>query len=123
MRESPINILYVEDNPVATKNAQRIAAELGYDMFVAETVAEGLVSLNQPLDLVLVDMELPDGSGLVLVRKARQQMPSVPIVAISGYALIGEEKECMEAGCTEYIRKPIGLEALADLLKRYAPTR
>ena len=117
-----MRILYVEDNPVATKNAQRVAIELGYDMVVAETVAEGLGYLNQLLDLIMVDMELPDGNGLELVRLAQQRMPTVPIVAISGYALIGEEKECMEAGCTEYIRKPVRLEQLADLLKRYAPT-
>jgi CheY-like chemotaxis protein len=120
MEECHIKILYVEDNPVATKNAQRIAAELEYDMFVAETVAEGLDHLNHSLDLIMVDMELPDGNGLELVRLARKQMPTIPIVAISGYALIGEEKECMEAGCTEYVRKPIRLEQLTDLIKRYA---
>ena len=120
--ERHINILYVEDNPVATKNARRVAAELEYDMVVAETVAEGLGYLDQPLDLILVDMELPDGNGLELVRLARHQMPTIPIVAISGYALIGEEKECMEAGCTEYIRKPVSLDDMTKLLKRYAPT-
>ena len=118
--ECPINILYVEDNPVATKNAQRIASDLGYGIFIAETVVEGLGYLNQPLDLILVDMELPDGNGLVLVRQARQHMPTVPIVVISGYALLGEEKECLEAGCTEYIVKPVTLTQMTNLLKRYA---
>jgi CheY-like chemotaxis protein len=119
-QERHINILYVEDNPVATKNAQRIALELGYAILIAETVAEGLGYLDQPLDLILVDMELPDGNGLELVRQARQQMPTVPIVAISGYALLGEEKDCREAGCTEYIVKPVTLTQMTNLLKRYA---
>ncbi len=111
----------MEDNPVTTKNAQRVAADLGYDMLIAATVADGLILLNQPLDLILVDMELPDGNGLMLVRQARKQMPTVPIITISGYALLGEEKECMEAGCTEYIRKPVTLAQMTELLKRYAP--
>ena len=120
-KERHIKILYVEDNPVATKNAQRVAADLEYDMLIAATVADGIALLDQSLDLIMVDMELPDGNGLTLIRQARHQMPIVPIVAISGYALLGEEKECMEAGCTEYIRKPVTLAQMTDFLKRYAP--
>ncbi|MEP7287917.1 MAG: response regulator [Chloroflexota bacterium] len=116
-----MKILYIEDNPTAVKNVQRLAALIGCECLVAVTGAQGLALLDDRPDIVLTDMELPDYDGIPLIREIRSRGSTVPIIAITGFALVGEREQCFEAGCNEYLRKPYELSALMDLLRRYGP--
>ena len=115
-----LRILYIEDNPDSLRPIQRIAALEGYELFTAETIADGLslMQVHRPT-LILVDMLLPDGDGTEFTRQVRAQGFTCPIIMISGYAIPGEQEECFAAGCTEFLVKPVEVETFIDLFKRY----
>ena len=115
-----LRILYVEDNPDALRPIQRIATLEGYELFTAETIADGLALIGrQPPTLILVDMLLPDGDGTELTRQVRAQGFTGPIIMISGYAMQGEREACLAAGCSDFLVKPVEVGTFIDLFKRY----
>lgn len=115
-----LRILYVEDNPDSLRPVQRIAAFEGYELFTADTLAVGLSLLRSHLpNIVLVDMLLPDGDGTDFTRQVRANGITCPIVIITGYAIEGEREACFEAGCTEFLVKPVEVGTFIELFKRY----
>src|ERR1700694_332825 len=115
-----MKVLYIEDNQDAVPHIQRVVEHLNYEFLLAETVAEGLAMLQQVPDLVLVDMILPDGDAIEFTRRARMVSTTVPIVVITGIVEDGEREICLAAGANEYYVKPMEIDALIALFKRYA---
>ncbi len=113
-----ISVLYVEDNEIAVKVVRRVVGHLGGEFFLARNGAEALALLERHFDAVVADLQLPDMSGLAVIRQVRVQQPRVPIIALTGCAMPGEEAACIAAGCTAYVAKPYDPEALEDLLIR-----
>ncbi len=114
-----MKILYVEDTVVYTRTARRLAASLGHELIVAGTGAEGYTLAHQKPDLILMDIHLPDTDGLTLTRKLRADQLTMPIVAITADTLSCSREEALEAGCTDFIEKPVSLERLRGLFEHY----
>ncbi len=74
---------------------------------------------NKEIDLVLMDIRLPDFSGLEATRIIKKTRPDLPILAQTAYAIIGDREKALEAGCDEYITKPIRKERLYELLNQF----
>jgi CheY-like chemotaxis protein len=74
---------------------------------------------NKEIDLVLMDIRLPDFSGLEATKIIKKARPDLPIVAQTAYAIIGDREKALEAGCDEYITKPIRKELLYELLNQF----
>lgn len=74
---------------------------------------------NNKIDLVLMDIRLPDFSGLEATRLIKKVHPDLPIIAQTAYAIIGDREKALDAGCNEYITKPIRREKLFELLERF----
>lgn len=112
-------ILVVEDNELNLKLLNDVLEAHGYRVL---TTGEGAVALawarQYRPDLILMDLQLPDISGLEVTRqlKASADTASIPIVAVTAFAMAGDEKKALEHGCDAYVAKPIDLRKFLDLI-------
>ncbi|MCI4318957.1 MAG: response regulator [Thermoplasmata archaeon] len=103
-------ILLVEDNPQNMKLASVILRKAGYEVIAAADSDEAESSIEaQVPDLILMDLGLPGKDGYTLTRelKRRPRTASVPILAVTSYAMKGDEAKARDAGCSGYLAKPI----------------
>ena len=111
-----LRILIVDDNATNLKLATEVLALEGHAISQAADANEALVLLRtlQP-DLVLMDIALPGMDGLELTRqlKATDAFAGVPIVALSAFAMKGDQEKAFAAGCDGYITKPINTRTFA----------
>jgi len=108
-------ILIIDDNPTNLKLACSVLEMEGYSITSAVDAedAMGLVS-KHTFDLILTDIELPGMDGLTLARtlKASPATGKIPIIAITAFAMKGDDTKALEAGCDGYITKPIDTRKL-----------
>ena len=71
------------------------------------------------IDLVLMDLQLPVMDGYAATREIKKVNPAVPVIAQTAHVMSGEKEKCFEAGCTDYLTKPIRLQILIDTLSKY----
>lgn len=116
-------ILMVEDNDLNQKVAALMLNELGCDVEIADTGLAALEMLkNNRYDLVLMDIGLPDMSGLEVTATYRRMEPAdrhMPIIALTAHALEGDHKTCLEAGMDDYLVKPLMMDRLCATLKQW----
>jgi signal transduction histidine kinase/CheY-like chemotaxis protein len=123
-RESTARVLLVEDNPVNQMVAKGMLAKLGYQVLVAAHGAEALEVLEQePIDLILMDCNMPVMDGYEASRRIRSngRWPELPIVALTANALSDERERCRAAGMNDYLAKPFRREELAAMLDTWLP--
>lgn len=121
----PARILVVEDNPINLRLAVEVLEMDGHTVRTAVDAEQALELLHgETIDLILMDIALPGMDGLSLTRalKADARFRSLPIVALTAFAMKGDEDRAMEAGCAAYITKPIDTRHLpqqvAEILRR-----
>lgn len=108
-------ILYIEDNFENRLLVNRILTASGHRVLEAADGPEGLrIAEREPLDLVLVDINLPDMDGYEVTARLRRMasMDQVPIVALTANVLRGDRERSLEAGCDGYIQKPLDVDML-----------
>jgi CheY-like chemotaxis protein len=81
-------------------------------------LAEKSKAEGSPYDLILMDMQMPRMNGFDAVKRLRKHGWEGPIVAVTAYATAADRKKCMDAGCDEFLTKPITEEALQDIITR-----
>ncbi len=112
-------VLVVDDNPLNLKLAQVALAVEGYDVRTATDAAEALALLRswRPR-LILMDLQLPGMDGLELTRrlKADPATREIRIVAITAFAMKGDDEKARAAGCDGYMPKPIDVKLLPNLV-------
>lgn len=115
------SILYVEDNYDNRFIVRKFLEHMGYEYIEAFTARQGISLANTQLpDLILMDIHLPDMSGLDAIEQVRAnpQLQHIPIVALT--ADIHTRQECLDAGCNAYLNKPISygqmLRTIAQML-------
>jgi CheY-like chemotaxis protein len=112
-------ILIVDDNPVNLKLASDILEIEGYAVVKAEDAEEAQEMLKDIIpDLILMDIALPGMDGLTLTRtlKADARLKHVPVIALTAFAMKGDDQKAFEAGCDGYITKPIDTRKLPQLV-------
>ena len=115
-------ILVVEDQPDNRKIIRDVFAPTGYEIIEAENGEEALAAIAKARpDLILMDMQLPIMDGYTATRriKADPALRSIPVIAVTSYALSGEEKKAREAGCDDYIPKPYSPRELLAKVRQY----
>jgi CheY-like chemotaxis protein len=114
-------ILIVDDNAVNLRLARMVLAGEGYEVRTAADAEEALRMLEtfRPC-LILMDMQMPGMDGFDLTRrlKADPGTREIAIVALTAYAMKGDEEKAREAGCDGYVAKPIDTRALPTLIAR-----
>jgi len=108
-------ILVVEDQADNRRIVRDLLGNAGYEVVEAESGEEALTAVEAQLpDLILMDIQLPVMDGYEATRRIRSnpELKSVPIIAVTSYALAGDEAKALAAGCTAYITKPFSPRAL-----------
>jgi CheY-like chemotaxis protein len=112
-------ILVVEDDIVSLQFIEEILRPTKVNLITAENGSKALdiFEENKDISLVLMDIRLPDISGFEVTKKMKQTKPSVPVIAQTAYALKSDKKKSLEAGCTDYISKPINYHELLSIIE------
>ena len=108
-------ILVVDDNPTNLKLAADVLECAGYQVFKAVDAEQALLVLHEkPPDLILMDIALPGMDGLTLTRKLKSEPATkdIRIIALTAFAMKGDDQKAHEAGCDGYITKPIDTRLL-----------
>ena len=114
-------ILIAEDEETNYFYLETVLKRTGATLFRAKNGDEAVKVCedNADLDLVLMDIKMPDLNGLDATRLIRKFNPAIPIIAQTAYALVGEKNKCLSAGCNDYISKPINRESLLKMVTSY----
>src|SRR5215510_2985588 len=115
-----MRILYLEDDPADAHMVERYVRLGTHTVQIVQTLDEANTALENPPDLILVDMLLNHVRlGYEFVHEVRTQGYTHPIIAITGLALPREIDQCYEAGATDVLTKPYTIQQLAEMLDKY----
>ncbi|MBN1285289.1 MAG: response regulator [Anaerolineae bacterium] len=115
-------ILVVEDNPDNRTLIADVLQSLGYEVIEAVDGVEGVEkAVSEKPDLILMDLSLPHKDGWTATReiKANPELVDIPVIALTAHAMVGDRERALEAGCDDYVSKPIDLRQLAGKLTQY----
>ena len=115
-------VLIVEDNALNLKLLNDLLQAEGYGTVCVRSGEAAIESARrQPPDLVMMDIRLPGMSGLEATRvlKADLALTGIPVVAVTAYAMEGDDEEIREAGCDDVLVKPFSITALLAILDRF----
>ena len=116
-----MRILYVEDNSTNVILVQRVANMGKHEVFNYPDGEKALERFEQDKpDLILLDVQLRGAmTGLDVAHTFRVMGCQLPIIAVTAYAMKGDRQRCLDAGCDEYLPKPISVAELVTVFKRY----
>ncbi|MGE3746178.1 MAG: response regulator [Sphingomonadaceae bacterium] len=117
-------ILVVEDQEDNRQIIRDMLSASDYELADAENGVEALASVAKPKpDLILMDIQLPIMDGYEATRriKAQPAMKDVPIIAVTSYALSGDEQKARDAGCDDFVPKPYSPRQLLAKIRQYLP--
>jgi CheY-like chemotaxis protein len=112
----------IEDNELNMKLVRSLLKIGKYEILEAVDAEIGMQLIREYRpDLVLMDVQLPGMDGLKATRiiKGDQALKDIPVVALTSYAMQGDEEKATEAGCTGYITKPIDTKAFLEILDKF----
>lgn len=113
-------ILVVEDNEANMYLARYILENSGFAVLEARNGLDGVQkATTEDVDLILMDIQLPDIDGLEATRRIRKIKSDLPIVALTSYAMSSDKERSLEAGCTGYLSKPIDPESIVSEINDY----
>ena len=115
-------VLIVEDNDLNMKLFHDLLEAHGYDTLQTKDGLEALqLAREHHPDLILMDIQLPEVSGLEVTKwiKEDDALKDIPIVAVTAFAMKGDEEKIRQGGCEAYIAKPISISHFLDTVKRF----
>lgn len=115
-------ILHVEDNQYNRKIIRDLLTKNNYEIMEAHNgeMALDVLAHRRP-DLILMDVQLPKLSGLEATRRIRADplLAEIPVIAITSFALSGDDRPALEAGCNAYLAKPFRPRDLLEMIRRF----
>ena len=120
MSENKKKVLCIEDNAVNMLLVSRIVEAEGHELIQAEDGPTAIDILESTLpDIILLDINLPGINGLDLAKrfKADDKLRPVPLIATTAQVLVGDRERCLEAGCDDYLPKPLDIRKLREVLR------
>ena len=95
----------------------------GFTVVSASSAREGIELLqnNKGIKVVLLDMMMPDMDGYEALRviRSNEELATVPVIAVTAQAMIGDREKCLDAGADDYVSKPIDVDLLLGTISRY----
>ena len=112
-------ILIVEDDQYNLEYLQEILSQTGLSIISVSYGNEAVkIALSKKVDLILMDIRLPDFDGYEATRQIKQHKPDIKIIAQTAYASLDEKEKALDAGCSDYISKPMDKNALLSIIKK-----
>ena len=118
-------ILIIEDQEDNRQIMHDVLSANGYESLEATTGEDGLVvAEREKPDLILMDIQLPKMDGYEVTRriKVNSALKHIPIIAVTSYALSGDDAQAFAAGCNSYVAKPFSPRALLAKVREYLPS-
>ncbi len=118
-----MKILVAEDNPANRELIREILEVHGYDVLEAANGLEALEQIEEKLpDLVLMDIQMPLIDGFETVSKLRKdpRFGKLPVIALTAYAMSGDEEKALMAGFDGYLSKPMDVKQLLQYLQQFS---
>ena len=115
-------VLVVEDNELNMKLFHDLLQSRGYNILQTRNGLEAIdIAREHRPDLILMDIQLPEVSGLEVTRwlKADDELKGIPVIAITAFAMKGDEERIREGGCEAYLSKPISVAKFIATVKTY----
>jgi len=115
-------ILVIEDNETNMYLIGFILKKNGYEVIEARSGEEGIkLTIKEKPDLILMDIQLPGIDGLETTKRIRKskEIKELPIIALTSYAMTGDRKKSLNAGCTGYIEKPINPDTFISEIEKF----
>lgn len=116
-------VLVVEDNELNMKLFHDLLEANGYNIVQTRSGLEAIdLAREHRPDLILMDIQLPEVSGLEVTKwiKEDDELRSIPVIAVTAFAMKGDEERIRQGGCEAYLSKPISVVTFLDTVKRYA---
>ena len=111
-----MRVLIVEDDPVVADLFRGCLSELGHVSLLAADAESAVGALREAPDAIVLDLALPGMSGANLLQHPEVRRRDIPVVAISGIATEAEAAECLRLGALDFVRKPLSLNRLAEVV-------
>jgi two-component system cell cycle response regulator DivK len=121
-RRAPKTVMIVEDNELNMKLFHDLLAAHGYRTLQTRTGMEALKLARQERpDLILMDIQLPEVSGLEVTKwlKDDETLCDIPVIAVTAFAMKGDEERIRRGGCEAYISKPISIATFLEAVRRH----
>ena len=121
-RTMPKTVLIVEDNELNMKLFHDLLEAHGYHILQTRDGMEALqIARDHKPDLILMDIQLPEVSGLQVTKWIKQDnmLKHIPVVAVTAFAMKGDEEKIREGGCEAYLAKPISVLAFLQTVERF----
>ena len=115
-------VLIVEDNELNMKLFHDLLESQGYATLQTRDGIEALkLARENTPDLILMDIQLPEVSGLEVAKwiKEDDNLKAIPIIAVTAFAMKGDEEKIRQGGCEAYLAKPISVAKFLDLVQKY----
>jgi DNA-binding NtrC family response regulator len=112
-------ILIVDDEPNVTEPLELVLTDAGFTVLTADSVADAMAVLKQtPVDLVITDLRLSDGTGIDLISHVKKEIPETEVILMTGYGSLDVTIEAIKAGAYYYLEKPYTPDRLFMLVER-----
>jgi DNA-binding NtrC family response regulator len=112
-------VMVVDDDKMISSFLSSVLEEDGHEVLLAATGAEGEALLaEKPVDIVLLDLKLPDEDGISVLRKVKQQDPHVQVIVLTAFGAVESAVEAMKLGAYDYVDKPSDVSKLKLIIQR-----
>lgn len=115
-------VLYIEDNEQNLYLVKFLLEQNGYTELSAMSGLDGIAIAAEVVpDLILLDIQLPQMDGYAVAQELRKNtaLADVPIVAVTSYAMVGDRERTLDAGCNDYIEKPINPDTFMKQIEKH----
>ncbi|MBK5258011.1 MAG: sigma-54-dependent Fis family transcriptional regulator [Thermoanaerobaculia bacterium] len=111
-------VLVIDDDRATSAGMADVVEEWGYEPELADTVKAGWAAISRLVpDVAIVDLKLPDGSGLDLLHRIKETYPDVSVIILTGHATVDSAVKALKVGAEDYVTKPVDLPRLQVILK------
>jgi PAS domain S-box-containing protein len=116
-------VLVAEDSLTNQMLIKLLLEKMGLQVTIAEDGKEAVdKALSQPFELIFMDIQMPNMNGYEATRTLRKKGLKTAIVALTAYAMRGDDEKCIAAGCSDYMAKPIDRKQLRQIIRKYLPS-
>jgi CheY-like chemotaxis protein len=115
-----LKIIIAEDDETSEKLVSITVNEFSREVLAARTGSEAVefCRTNPDTDLILMDIQMPEMNGYEATRQIRQFNRDIVIIAQTAFGLTGDREKAIEAGCNDYIRKPVNKDELLSIIRK-----